>query len=184
VLQILSLDLLTDQLPALALGAEPPSPGVLRLPARRGHLVDASLLVRAFGVLGPTESLVELAAFTLVLLAAGWHPGAGPPSAPALAVASGTAFVAIVAGQSATAFACRSSSRSVLAVPLGTNPYLLVALPITWLLVASMLYVPWLAHPLGHTPPTGYGLLLAASAVPAVLLADSALKHWRARVAR
>jgi calcium-translocating P-type ATPase len=55
VLQILCLDLLTDQLPALALGAEPPSPRSLEGSPRGRRLIDTALLVRAFGVLGPAE---------------------------------------------------------------------------------------------------------------------------------
>src|SRR5690242_3518159 len=55
VLQVLALDIGTDLLPALALGAEPPSRYVLRGKARTGQLIDRSVLVRAFGVLGPAE---------------------------------------------------------------------------------------------------------------------------------
>src|SRR6185369_3414103 len=145
VLQILCLDLLTDQLPALALGMEPASPRSMEgRPARR-HLIDAGLLVRAFGVLGPAESLLEMAAFVAVLLDFGWRPGHGLPTPGVLAVASGTAFVAIVAGQSAVALACRSTSRPFYRIPLRSNPWVPAALIVTWLLVAVLLEVPWVA---------------------------------------
>ena len=119
-----------------------------------------------------------MAAFAAVLLELGWRPGQGWPQAGALAVASGTAFVAIVAGQSAVALACRSSSRSFLHIPVRDNPFVPIALLITWTLVAGLLYVPWLARPLGHAPPTGRGWLLAAMAFPIVLCVDSGLKAW------
>jgi magnesium-transporting ATPase (P-type) len=178
VLQILCIDLFTDQLPALALGAEPPSPRSMagRPPGR--HLIDARLLVRAFGVLGPAESLLEMGAFVVVLLELGWQPGRGLPAPRAFAIASGTAFVTIVAGQSAVAFACRSGSRSFLRVPLRTNPFVPSALLITWILVAGLLYVPWLARQLGHAPPTARGWLLAALVFPLVLGVDSGWKAW------
>ena len=112
MLQILALDIGTDMLPALALGAEPPSRTVLQGPARTGGLIDRRLLARAFGVLGPVEAAVELAAFLGVLLVGGWSWGE-PASAGLLAAASGTAFVTVVLGQLANAFACRSEHRPV-----------------------------------------------------------------------
>lgn len=48
VLQVLCLDIGTDLLPALALGAEPPGAGVLDGPPPRRHLMDATVLRRAF----------------------------------------------------------------------------------------------------------------------------------------
>ena len=75
VLQILALDIGTDMLPALALGAEPPTRTALQGPARTGRLLDRRLLGRAFGVLGPVEAAVELGAFLAVLHLGGWHWG-------------------------------------------------------------------------------------------------------------
>jgi len=183
VLQILCLDLLTDQLPALALGAEPPSGHALGEPPHRRRLVDAQLLVRAFGVLGPVEALVEIAVFTTVLMSSGWRPGAGMPDASALAVASGAAFVAIVIGQVATALACRSWSRPGWRVPPRTNPLLFIALLASSIIVGLLVYVPAFARLLGHAPPSAVGLALAALAFPAVLLADAAHKRWMRRAA-
>jgi magnesium-transporting ATPase (P-type) len=182
VLQILCLDLLTDQLPALALGAEPPSARALSEPPHRRHLVDKQLLFRAFGVLGPTEALLEITAFVAVLTSLGWQPTAGAPAASDLAVASGAAFVAIVIGQSATALACRSWSRPGWRVSLRTNPFLISAVCVSFVVVALLVYVPGLARLLGHAPPTPLGFATAALAFPAVLLADAMHKRWtRAR---
>jgi magnesium-transporting ATPase (P-type) len=178
VLQILCLDLLTDQLPALALGAEPPSPRSLEGRPSRRRLIDAGLLVRAFCVLGPVESLLEMTAFVAVLLELGWRPGQGLPPSGVLAAASGTAFVAIVVGQAAVAFACRSSSRSFFRVSLRNNPFVPMAILVTWILVLGLLYVPWLARQLGHAPPTARGWLLAAFAFPLVLCVDTSFKAW------
>ena len=55
-----------------------------------------------------------MAAFVVVLLvAAGWRPGDRSRREPRSAAASGAAFAAVVLGQVANAFACRSSSRPV-----------------------------------------------------------------------
>ncbi|HTQ04729.1 MAG TPA: cation-transporting P-type ATPase [Polyangiaceae bacterium] len=178
VLQILCLDLLTDQLPALALGAEPPSPHALEGSRAGRRLVDAGLLLRAFALFGPLESVVSMAAFSGVLLELGWRPP-NAPSGAALAAASGAAFVAIVCGQATTAFACRSASRPAFAVPLRNNRLFVAALPVTWCLVAALLFVPWLARALGQAPPTPRGFACALLAFPVILLADMTLKGWR-----
>ncbi len=62
VLQVLALDIGTDLLPALALGAEPPSAGIMQRPPRgpTEHLLDRSVLLRAFGWLGPIEAVTSL----------------------------------------------------------------------------------------------------------------------------
>jgi magnesium-transporting ATPase (P-type) len=184
VLQILCLDLLTDQLPALALGAEPPSPRALDEPPHRRHLADKDLLIRAFLVLGPTEALVELVAFAGTLVSFGWRPGGPPPNEAVLAVASGAAFTAIVMGQLATALACRSWSRPGWKVGLRNNPLLAFALVASSAIVALLLAVPALGRLLGHALPSPVGFGLAALAFPAVLLADAAHKVWLRRAQR
>jgi calcium-translocating P-type ATPase len=180
VLQILALDIGTDLLPALALGAEPPNRRVLEGPMRTDRLLDGRLLRRVFGVLGPTEAAVEMLAFIGVLVAGGWVFGA-EPSADLLAVASGTAFTAVVLGQLANAFACRSESRWVGALSWRANPLLLWAVASELIILAVFLFVPPLAELLGGQPPNLTGWLLAAAAVPAVLLADTVHKAVRAR---
>jgi len=178
VLQVLALDIGTDLLPALALGAEPPSDRVLEGAAHGGELVDRRLLRRVFGVLGPTEAAVELTAFTAVLVAGGWAWGQ-VPTAGLLATASGTAFAAVVLGQLANAFACRSAVRAVGPWSLRGNRLLLGAVVAELAALAAFLWVPAIARLLGGSPPTLLGWLLAACAVPAVLLADAAYKAAR-----
>jgi calcium-translocating P-type ATPase len=175
VLQILSLDIATDLLPALALGAEPSSPRVLDGPPPRRRLIDAQLLRRVFLVLGAVEAVVAMAAFLGVLWSSGWSYGEDVPAAT-LATASGAAFTAVVLGQFATAFACRSTTRPVWRLDLRGNPLLLGAVGIELLVLLAMLGVPPLADVLGHRPPSALGLAIAVLAVPAVLLADAAQK--------
>jgi calcium-translocating P-type ATPase len=110
VLQVLCLDIGTDILPAVALGAEPSSPRALAGRPSGRHLVDRFLLLRALIILGLTESVIAMVAFLTALSAAGWKPGSPFPAGAALLPASGAAFTAVVAGQMANAFACRSSS--------------------------------------------------------------------------
>ena len=139
VLQILAVDLGTDLLPALGLGAEPPEPGVLRLPPRpRGRaLLNGAVMLRAYGVLGVTEALLAMGGYLLVWRqqGVGWSelrelaPLLLHHQAPAALEtvgrqASSVAFGLIVAAQMGALLACRSEHRpfwTTLALP---NPWL------------------------------------------------------------
>ena len=77
VIQILAVDLGTDMVPALGLGAEPPDSRVMQRPprSRQDRLLTPGLLVRAYLFLGSFEAVAAMAAFFFVLAATGWHWG-------------------------------------------------------------------------------------------------------------
>jgi magnesium-transporting ATPase (P-type) len=175
VLQILALDIGTDILPALALGAEPPAPGALDRPPIRHHLLDRKLFRRAFGVLGPVEAVVEMTAFAAVFVASGWRPGDSFPSGTTLLAASGAAFTAVVLGQAANAFACRSSVLPPWRLRR-QNRLLLGAVAAELAMLVGFLYIPPIARLLDQAPPTPVGFAVAVLAVPAVLAADALSK--------
>ena len=184
VLQVLCLDIGTDILPAVALGAEPSSRRVLAQPPLGRRLVDRALLLRSLLVLGLTESAVEMIVFLVTLSSEGWRPGTPFPSGAPLRVASGAAFTSVVAGQMANAFACRSATVSPRQLGWFSNPYLVVAVLCEGAMLAAFLYVPLLSTLLGHAPPNYVGYLGAAMAIPAVLVADAIQKQHRARTRR
>jgi magnesium-transporting ATPase (P-type) len=184
VLQVLALDIGTDVLPALALGAEPPGPHALDRPPHERHLLDRRLLARAFGLLGPIEASVGMAAFLVTFLAAGWQPGGDFPGGTTLLAASGAAFSAVVFGQAANAFACRSTVLLAWQLPVRGNRLLLGAVGAELAMLGVFLLVTPLADLLGHAVPTLAGLGTALLAVPAVLLGDSVQKTIARRRAR
>lgn len=179
VLQILALDIGTDLLPALALGAEPPSRATLRQRPTSGALIDRGVLGRVFGVLGPAEAVVEMAAFFMVLGLAGWSLGA-ETSAQTLAAASGAAFAAVVLGQLGNAFACRSETGWAGALRVTGNPMLLWAVSVEIVLLVVFLTPP-LAGLLGGNPPPPAGWVIVLAAPVVVILADAAAKAVRSR---
>jgi magnesium-transporting ATPase (P-type) len=181
VLQILALDIGTDLLPALALGAEPPNTRALAQPPMSRHLIDGALLRRVFGVLGPTEAMMSMTAFLVSLMAAGWRPGQVFPTGHALLAASGAAFAAVVIGQAANAFACRSATRSPRALGWTGNRLVLGAVGIELAVLAGFLLIPPVASVLDQAPPPAAGLAVALLAAPAVLGADALHKRARAR---
>ena len=69
IIQILAVDLGTDMIPALGLGAEPPDRGLMRRPPRRreDRLLTAGLLLRAYLFLGSCQAIAAMAAFFFVL---------------------------------------------------------------------------------------------------------------------
>jgi CDP-diglyceride synthetase len=138
---------------------------------------------RAFGVLGPAEALASMAAYVVVLLAGGWTWG-GTPDAALLATASGTAFTAIVLGQLANAFACRSESRWLGRVGFRGNNLLLYAIGFELVVLALFLIVPPFPELLGGSLPNALGWTLALAAIPIVWCADTAHKAVRARFGR
>ncbi len=181
VLQILSLDIGTDLLPALALGAEPPNERALVRPPMGRHLIDGPLLRRVFGVLGPAEAVMEMTAFVVALVAAGWRPGESFPTGHALAAASGAAFAAVVVGQMANAFACRSATRWPGALGWAGNRLLVGAVIVEAGALAVFLLVPSVASVLDHAPPPLAGFAVALLTAPAVLLVDAVHKQVRVR---
>jgi hypothetical protein len=136
--------------------------------------------MRVFGVLGPTQAAVEMLAFLAVLLAAGWSSGQQPPN-EALMAASGTAFAAVVLGQVANVFACRSTTAWPGALGWRTNRLLLVSVGVELGVLAVLLGVPPIATLLQQAPPTPLGWTLACLAAAAVLAADAAHKALRRR---
>lgn len=183
VLQVLALDIGTDMLPALALGVEPPGEHTLEGAARRHRIVDRGLLIRAFGVLGPTEAVLSMSAFLLVLISHGWHLGSTPP-AGVLAAASGTAFAVIGVTQLANAFACRSERRTVFETRFMSNRGLLLAVLAELVLLIAFLGVPQVADLLGGGWPSYQGWLFAGAAGVVLLGADTAAKLLRRGVGR
>ena len=179
VLQILALDIGTDTLSAVALGAEPPSRHLLDGPPVSGRLLNRTVARRAFGVLGPTEAFMSMAAFVVSFMAAGWRPGESFPGGHTLAVASGAAFMAVVAGQCANAFACRSSTWWPGALGWRTNRLLIpaIAIGVTFSLVVVL--VGPIAEELGHALPSWAGWSVALSAAGVVLAVDAFDKRHR-----
>jgi calcium-translocating P-type ATPase len=143
VLQILAVDLGTDMLPALALGAERADPDTMRRPPRRRseRLLSRALLARAYGFLGPLEACVAMLAYFWVLRAGGWSFGESlGPSDPLYLQATTACLAGIVAAQVANAYACRSECESVLRSGLRGNRLLLGGIAFELALLAWIAY--------------------------------------------
>jgi len=183
-MQILALDIGTDLLPAVALGAEPPRTHSLQPRRPHSHLLDTSVLFRSFGLFGPIEAMIAMAAFLATYAAAGWRFGSVFPSGSVFLAASGAAFTAVVLGQMGNALACRSTTRSLGKLGWLTNPLVLAAIAIELLTLVCFLSFRPLAQMLGHSLPSPIGLAIAGLALPAILAADWTHKHWNHRLSK
>jgi calcium-translocating P-type ATPase len=180
VLQILALDLGTDTLSAVALGAEPPARHLLDGPPVKGRLMNRTVLRRAFGLLGPVEATLSMVAFLVSLWAVGWFPGQAFPVGRDLMAASGAAFITVVIAQTANAFACRSSTRWPGDLGWTTNRLLLPAASAGLAFSLVVLLVTPVALALGHASPPAAGWVVALSSAPIVLAVDALDKRIRA----
>jgi calcium-translocating P-type ATPase len=124
IIQILAVDLGTDMVPALGLGADPPHSGVMQRPprARTDRLLTGGLLVRAYLFLGIMEAIGAMAAFVFALVGAGWRWGDPLASTDLLYRQATTAcLTAIVLTQVVNVHLCRSGRASLFSVPLFDN---------------------------------------------------------------
>jgi sodium/potassium-transporting ATPase subunit alpha len=155
VIQILAVDLGTDMLPALALGAEKPHGDTMRRPPRpRGErLLSWPLLARAYLFLGPFEALAAMAAFFFVMEAGGWQYGQMPAGDdPLYRQATTACLAAIVLAQMVNLFVCRHPRLPAWHFPLFENRLLLVGLAAELMLLLFIIYTPWGNRLFGTAP--------------------------------
>jgi Ca2+-transporting ATPase len=161
VMHILSVDLGTDIVPALALGAEPPEPGLMDRPPRslKEHVISGPLLRRAYLWLGPLQSLATMAAFYFHYWMNGyWGQWLDlPDSGPLYASATAMALATVVTTQIGNLFAQRTERTSFFRYSLFNNRMIWVGIATELVLVAAIVYLPFLhrifgtaSFPLSH----------------------------------
>ena len=192
ILQILAIDLGSDMLPALALGAEKPETGSMELPPRKKSqaLLDSPLLLRAYCFLGLLEGLAGMAGFFFVW----WTNGYNIPQLQALSPsilshsanaatmaiyyqATTMTLAVIVACQDGNVFACRSERVSILRLGFFTNRLIWAGIAVEWLLILSIIYSPTLQKIFSTAPLKPSYLLMLLFCPPLILIADELRKR-------
>lgn len=188
VMQILSVDLGTDMVPALALGAEPPEPGLMDRPPRnlKEHTINGALLVRAYLWLGPVQGAIAMLAFYfhywvngywgqwLDLPATGWIYRA----ATAMTLAS------VVTTQIGNLFAQRTERQSFFRTPLFRNRLIWFGIATELVLIVALVYVPFFQRFFDTAGFASWQWLFLFVWTPALLLLDELRKaylRWRER---
>lgn len=162
VMQILAVDLGTDMVPALALGAEPAGKDLMRRPPRPSHerLLTRALLARAYLFLGPMQAVAAMAAYFFVLRGGDWQPGiALAPDNPLYRQATTACLAAIIVMQIVNVFLCRSDLQPAFGRRFFENPLILVGITSEIALILIIVYTP-LGHAVFATHPLPPGIWL------------------------
>ncbi|MBD2664295.1 ATPase, P-type (Transporting), HAD superfamily, subfamily IC [Richelia sinica FACHB-800] len=192
ILQILAIDLGTDMLPALALGAEKPEAGAMELPPRKKSqpLLDLPLLLRAYCFLGLLEGLAGMAGFFLVWWTNGYNLSQLQAFSPSILSHSANAttmaiyhqattmtLAVIVACQDGNVFACRSERFSILRLGFFTNRLIWIGIAVEWFLILSIIYSPTLQKIFSTAPLKPSYWLILLLCPPLILIADELRKR-------
>jgi len=184
IIQILAVDLGTDLLPGLGLGAERPEPDVMRRRprSRSERIIDAPLLVRAYVILGLVEAAAGMSAYAFVLHQAGWTWGTYlEPSNLLYRQATTACLTAIVLIQVANVFACRSETTPARLRAALSNRLIVGGVAAELLVIAAIDYTP-LGHAIFGTAAISIGpWLVAAAFVPVLLVVDRIAKRFASR---
>ncbi|MCA1408069.1 HAD-IC family P-type ATPase [Ensifer sp. IC3342] len=188
IIQILAVDLGTDLLPALALGAERPHADVMNRPprSRTERLLDHRLLLRAYGFLGLFEAAAGMAAYSFVLWQGGWSFGEPLADHAALYLQATTAcLVAIVLLQIVNVFLCRDERISLFAQTSWGNPLIFVGIAFEIGMILAVVYTQP-GNALFGTAPLGWQALLFAGPFAAAMVVSEEGRKWiiRARSSR
>lgn len=134
-IQILWVNLVTDGLPAMALGVDPTDPDIMqRRPRSPRESIFAHGLARRIAVRGTLICFT-----TLTVFVAGFYLGGED-----LNLARTMAFTALVFSQLFHVFDCRSERYSIFELGFMTNPFLVGAVLCSITMQLSVIYLPFL----------------------------------------
>jgi Ca2+-transporting ATPase len=172
-LQILWVNLTTDGLPALALGVDPPDPGIMARPPRRNDEgVFNRRVIVLIGVVSVWISITLLPLFGHYL---GRAPDAVGGGEATLVKAQTMVFAALILFELFNAYNCRSERFSIFKVGVFRNRWLNPAVLISAWLMVAVIQIPALGRLFHTTPLVGKEWLIVAplcvTIIPVVELA-------------
>ncbi|MEK6837413.1 MAG: HAD-IC family P-type ATPase, partial [Nanoarchaeota archaeon] len=183
-IQLLWINLVTDGLPALALGAEPIPKDIMgRKPTKPEESILTKALITRILIIAATITAGTLGIFYYKLTSAGWQFGKSLSdlSTEGYLAAITAAFTAIVMFELFNSLAAKSENVPVISKELFNNKYLLLAILSSVLLQLAVIYLP--LNGVFDTVPlsiTDLGLVVAVAST--VILVDTAYKLVRKRL--
>ncbi len=171
-IHLLWINVVTDSLPAVALGLEPPEPGIMERPPRKKH--ERFVTPRKLAYY--TITGIILAFITLYMFISVFKPN----DISSLIFAQTLAFTTIVLSEFGRALASRSENIPIWR--LENNKWLWIALFISLLLQLLILYIPYFQEPFGVIPIPlyYYPLLIVLSLV--ILVVDEIRKALKINI--
>lgn len=172
--QILWVNLVTDGLPAMALGVDPNNPNIMQRPPRHpGESVFSRGLSKKVIGRGIQIGLSTLFVFSVIYYLQN-----------DLALARTAAFATLVYCQMFHVFDCRSESVTIFELRFTSNKYLLMAVAFSTVMQLSVMYIPFLSAIFSTVPLSlgNWALVLTVSGWTLIL---NGLKHvFKRRPAR
>jgi Ca2+-transporting ATPase len=173
-IQLLWINLVTDALPAMALGVEPPEPDVMRRPPRPP---DERIITARRGLRILYHGALNAAATAVAFYVVYRGQEANVPAART------AAFATLAFAQLLFSFGCRSERYTLPQLGLLSNPWLLGALAASALLQFAALTVPFL-QPIFKVAPVPFawewGLIALLAMTPVTVVEVSKLLRARA----
>jgi Ca2+-transporting ATPase len=170
-IQILWINLVTDGLPGLALSVEPAAPDTMK---RLPHPPNESVLARGLGTymvwVGPLMGIVALLPELLAVMGVGGLTLGGD-------VYPTMVFTTLALAQMGNALAIRSDRLLLVQLGLFTNPALLGAVALTFLLQMAVVYVPFLQN-IFDTVPLSFEQLLLSLGFSTIVFIVVELVKW------
>lgn len=175
VILILSIDLVTDIVPALGLGAERPETDVMkRKPRPRGErLLSRNLLLMSYGIVGMIQAAAGFFTYFVILYSGGWEWGQDLANSDPLYRTAITGFFAsIIICQVADVIICRTRTQSLFTVGVWSNKLVLFGIAFELLFLACISYLPAFNTFFGTAPLEGWHLMLSVPFALAILIGD------------
>jgi len=181
-IQILAIDLGTDVFPSLVLGVEREEPKIMARPPRPkterimninilAHLLQVGLVMGALGLL----------VYLITLYGGGWRFGQFLAlDSPLYFSATASVYATLIFCQVANAFSCRSERLSVFKIGFWTNPWLLWAELISFMMLWAIIDFPFLQNIFRTNPPPPLAWILIILSFFIFL----ALFEWRKKIIR
>ncbi|MDT2691939.1 calcium-translocating P-type ATPase, PMCA-type [Enterococcus gallinarum] len=177
-IQLLWLNLVTDSLPALALGMEPVEPGVMKQKPRDSRKsIFADDFAASMIFYGVLVGAITLAAYWL-----GEYVLSDPTVADG--TANTMAFATLVFGELTRAFAVRSETRSIFSIGVFSNSAMNKAFLVSLALQLAVLFIPFLQEIFKVQSLTGieWVIVILLSLVP--LIVSELTKAFRSKDAK
>jgi len=184
IMQILAVDLGTDMVPALALGAETPEAGIMDRPPRpkQEFLLNVPLLIRAYLFLGVIEAVLSMLGFFIVWWSYGYsladlqqvtpmilNHTADPTVTGIYRQATTMTLAAIVACQVGNLFACRSSWGSIFRQSLSSNSLIWLGITVECVALFAFIDFPPFRQVFGTASLTNWHWLLLLACPPILI---------------
>jgi magnesium-transporting ATPase (P-type) len=178
VMQVLAIDLGTNQVPAMALGSERAEPGTMSRPprSRSEHLLDRPTF-RRIGAIGTLEGVAAMACFFFAYVLAGWRPWEALADSGTLYREATTMTMAgIVFAQVGAGMAWRTTRESVRTIGFLSNRMLLVGMAVEIAMVALLAYTPGIDDVFHTSDLSGWEWLFLLAWPPLVFAAEELRK--------